>query len=94
VFRCVAEGRAENASELFPLVHTLFANMKVWINGTFHGVSKTWLPAYVQEFAYRLNRRAHNHSGQLWSFVLRRVVRGTWRTWNVRDAEMESRRAA
>lgn len=90
----LVEGRPENASELFPLVHTLFANMKVWINGTFHGVSKTWLPAYVQEFTYRLNRRAHIHAGGLWQFVLRRLVRGDWCAWSVRDAEMESRRAA
>ena len=65
------QGRPENASELFPLVHTLFANMKTWINGTLHGVSKTWLPAYVQAFAYRLNRRSQSHDGVLWQFLLR-----------------------
>jgi hypothetical protein len=72
----VRQGRPENASELFPLVHTLFANMKTWINGTFHGVSKTWLPAYVQEFAYRLNRRSQSHDGVLWQFLLRRMGEG------------------
>lgn len=90
----IVEGRPENASALFPLVHTLFANMKTWINGTFHGVSKTWLPAYVQEFTYRLNRRAQNHDGALWQFLLRRMVKGAWRSWAVRDGEMEPRRAA
>jgi transposase-like protein len=90
----IVEGRPENGSELFPLVHTLFANMKAWINGTFHGVSKTWLPAYVKEFAYRLNRRHRIHEGELWTFALRRLVRGSWRTWAARDAEMEPRRAA
>jgi hypothetical protein len=90
----IVEGRPENASELFPLVHTLFSNMKAWINGTFHGVSRTWLPAYVQEFQYRLNRRAHVDAGGLWRFVLRRAIRGTWRAWSVRHAEMEPRRAA
>jgi len=90
----LVEGRPENASELFPLVHTLFSNMKVWINGTFHGVSKTWLPAYVQEFVYRLNRRSHGKAGGLWAFVVRRLAQRTWRAWDTRDAEMEPRRAA
>lgn len=88
------EGRPENASELFPLVHTLFANMKVWINGTFHGVSKTWLPAYVQEFAYRLNRRAHIAAGDLWGFAIRRLVRGAWKPWALRHEAMADRRRA
>lgn len=88
------EGRPENGSVLFPLVHTLFSNMKVWISGTFHGVSKTWLPAYVKEFAYRLNRRFRIHEGDLWSFALRRLVRGTWRPWAVRNDEMAPRRPA
>lgn len=90
----LVEGRPENAAELFPLVHTLFANMKAWINGTFHGVSKTWLPKYVQEFTYRLNRRRRIHRGELWMFVLRRMMRGAWRSWAVRDEEMERRRTA
>jgi hypothetical protein len=72
----VRQGRPENASELFPLVHTLFANMKTWINGTLHGVNKTWLPAYVQAFAYRLNRRSQSHDGVLWQFLLRRMGEG------------------
>ena len=75
-------------------MHTLFADMKSWINSTFHGVSKTWLPAYVQEFTYRLNRRAKNHDGVLRQFLLRRMVKGAWRSWAVRDGEMEQRRAA
>ena len=90
----LVEGNAKNASEMFPLVHTLFANMKSWINGTFHGISKTWLPAYVQEFVYRLNRRGQAHEGALWQFVLRRMVNGNWRSWATRNAEMAPRRAA
>lgn len=88
------EGRPENGSEILPLVHTLFGNMKAWINGTFHGVSKTWLPAYVQEFAYRLNRRAHVVAGDLWGFALRRLVRSTWKPWATRHEAMADRRRA
>lgn len=88
------EGKPENASALFPLVHTLFANMKTWINGTFHGVGKTWLPAYVQEFTYRLNRRAQVGEGNLWSYVLRRLMRGGWIPWDERNKAVEPRRRA
>ena len=90
----VRQGRPENASELFPLVHTLFANMKTWINGTLHGVSKTWLPAYVQEFAYRLNRRSQSHDGVLWQFLLRCMVKGTWRAWAIRARRPPRRQGA
>jgi transposase-like protein len=90
----LVEGAPENTSELFPLVHTLFANLKAWIGDTFHGVSATWLPAYIAEFTYRFNRRAHTHSGSLWRFMLRRLVQGAWRPWGERHAEYEDRRAA
>jgi hypothetical protein len=74
----VVVGDPKRASELLPLVHTLFANLQVWIAGTFHGVSKKWLPRYVQEFNYRLNRRYLE--GTLWNYVLRRAVRKPWLT--------------
>jgi hypothetical protein len=69
-------GDPKRASEVLPLVHTLFANLQVWIAGTFHGVSKKWLPRYVQEFNYRLNRR--HHEGTLWDYVLRRAISQSW----------------
>lgn len=90
----IVEGRAENASELFPLVHTLFSNLKAWLNGTFHGVTRTWLPAYVAQFQYRFNRRSLTDGGSLWRYVLRRLVRGTWRAWSAHAADAAKRRAA
>ncbi len=45
------------ASEWLPLVHIMIGNMKTFINGTFHGVSSTYLQEYLDEFCYRFNRR-------------------------------------
>lgn len=90
----LVEGKPENAGELFPLVHTVFANLKAWVNGTFHGVSAIWLPAYIAEYTYRFNRRTYTHDGDLWRFLLRRLTRGAWRPWAERNADYETRRAA
>ena len=40
-----------------PLVSTVTANLKTWLDGTFHGVSKPHLQAYLDEFTFRFNRR-------------------------------------
>lgn len=39
------------------LVSTVTANLKAWLDGTFHGVGKQHLQAYVNEFMFRFNRR-------------------------------------
>ena len=57
-------------------------------------VSSTWLQAYIAEFNYRFNRRATTHSGGLWRFMLRRLMRGAWSPWTDRTAAFEARRAA
>ena len=50
--------------------------MKVWLNGTYHGVSIKHLARYLREWSYRFNRRGK--IGQLDGFLLRRTVnRGT-----------------
>jgi hypothetical protein len=48
---------AAKASEWLPLVHIMIGNMKKFINGTFHGVSSSYLQEYLDEFCYRFNRR-------------------------------------
>ena len=40
-----------------PLIHLAFGNLKTWINGTHHGVSPQHLPAYLNEYTFRFNRR-------------------------------------
>ena len=55
-----------------PHVHLLFSNLKTWLAGTFHGVSHKYLPRYLAEFSYRLNRRGG--SNKLFAWVIRRLT--------------------
>jgi transposase-like protein len=56
--RSETQGPALRAKELLPWIHTIFSNLKTWLRGTFHGVSKKHLNSYLQEFVYRFNRRS------------------------------------
>src|SRR6266550_1154920 len=53
----VVQGEAANAGAFFPIIHTLFSNIKAWLVGTHHGVSAKHLPRYLREWSYRFNRR-------------------------------------
>ena len=39
-------------------IHRVFSNLKTWLIGTHHGVSKQHLQAYLNEYVFRFNRRA------------------------------------
>lgn len=58
------------AGEHLPFVHLVFSNLKAWLNGTFHGVSKKHLARYLAEWSYRFNRR----HGDVAAWVLRRMA--------------------
>ncbi len=60
------------STEILPWVHLLFANLKAWIRGTFHGISKKHMQRYLDEFVYRFNRRWRE--GELFGFVLARSL--------------------
>jgi len=46
------------AEEYLPIIHLVFSNLKAWLQGTHHGaVSPQHLPAYLNEFTFRFNRR-------------------------------------
>lgn len=64
----IASGEA--AGEHLPLVHITFSNLKAWLNGTFHGVSKKHLHRHLREWNYRFNRR----NGSVADFVLSRMA--------------------
>lgn len=51
------EGSAERAAVILPHVHRVFSNLKAWLIGTHHGVSRKHLSAYLNEFEFRFNRR-------------------------------------
>lgn len=40
-----------------PHIHRVFSNLKTWLLGTHHGVSKQHLQAYLNEYIFRFNRR-------------------------------------
>jgi transposase-like protein len=67
----VIQGAGPEAAEFFPIIHTVFSNIKAWLVGTHHGVSAKHLPRYLREWAYRFNRRNH-HEG-LPAFLIRRA---------------------
>lgn len=68
----VVLGNPKNAGEVLPLVHLQFNNLKSWLRGTFHGVSPKHLPAYLNEWSYRFNRRFL--ISDLFKYVLKRVT--------------------
>ena len=68
----VGRGSGVNAGVNMPIVHRLFSNVKVWLNGTYHGVSIKHLPRYLREWSYRFNRRGR--IDELDHFLLRRAV--------------------
>lgn len=47
----------EEVGKWLPLVHIVIGNLKKFLNGTFHGVSGSYLQEYLDEFCYRFNRR-------------------------------------
>jgi len=50
-------GDPQVAEEHLPIVHLVFANLKTWLSGIHHGVSRQHLQAYLNEFTFRFNRR-------------------------------------
>jgi transposase-like protein len=38
-------------------IHRAFENLKTWLNGNHHGVDPKYLQSYLNEFAFRFNRR-------------------------------------
>lgn len=68
----IVQGIGLNAGVNMPVVHKLFSNVKVWLNGTYHGVSIKHLPRYLREWSYRFNRRGRIDS--LDHYLLRRAI--------------------
>jgi transposase-like protein len=53
----VMSGNPDMADAYLPLVHLVFGNLKSWLRGCHHGVSPQHLQAYLNEYAFRFNRR-------------------------------------
>jgi len=51
------QGGPEGAEKYLPRIHRAFGNLKTWLLGTHHGIGKKHMQAYLNEFAFRFNRR-------------------------------------
>ncbi len=50
-------GDRDKMDSCLPMVSRVTANLKRWLDGTFHGVRRKHLQAYLDEYMFRFNRR-------------------------------------
>lgn len=50
------------AHVILPWVHRVFANLKTWALGVYHGLRPHHLQSYLDEFVFRFNRRSTPHA--------------------------------
>jgi transposase-like protein len=63
------------ATQLLPRVHRVAALLKRWVMGIHQGsVSKLRLPGYLNEFAFRFNRRASPERGMVFYRLVQQAV--------------------
>jgi transposase-like protein len=72
----VLEGKGKQAAiALLPRVHRAVSLLKRWLLGIHQGrVSKKHLDYYLDEFAFRFNRRSSGHRGMLFYRLLQQAV--------------------
>jgi hypothetical protein len=51
------------AHVVLPWVHRIFANLRAWALGVYHGLRRPHLQSYLDEFVFRFNRRRTRHAG-------------------------------
>lgn len=68
-------GSSQEAHELLPHVHMVDSLVKRWINGTHQGkVSRKHLAFYLDEFAFRFNRKLSTYRGKLFFRLIEQAV--------------------
>ena len=71
----VVSGSGQEAHELLPHVHMVDSLVKRWINGTHQGrVSVKHLSYYLDEFAFRFNRKLSTYRGKLFYRLIQQSV--------------------
>ena len=64
-----------DAALRLPAIHLVFGLAKRWLLGTHHGaVSKKHLPAYLDEFVFRFNRRTAKTLSHRFARVIQQAV--------------------
>lgn len=65
----------KEAHELLPHVHLVDSLVKRWINGTHQGsISPKYLSYYLDEFAFRFNRKLSKYRGKLFYRLMQQAV--------------------
>jgi transposase-like protein len=71
----IISGSGQMAHELLPHVHMVDSLVKRWINGTHQGkVSVKHLSYYLDEFAFRFNRKLSTYRGKLFYRLIQQSV--------------------
>ena len=71
----IISGSGQEAHELLPHVHMIDSLVKRWINGTHQGkVSSKHLSYYLDEFAFRFNRKLSTYRGKLFYRLIQQSV--------------------
>ena len=64
-----------DAALRLPAIHLVFSLAKRWLLGTHHGaVSKKHLPAYLDEYVFRFNRRTAKRVSHLFARLIEQAV--------------------
>ena len=68
-------GSGKQSHELLPHVHMVDSLLKRWINGTHQGnVSPKHLSFYLDEYAFRFNRKLSTYRGKLFYRLIQQSV--------------------
>ena len=71
----IISGSGKQAHELLPHVHIVDSLVKRWINGTHQGkISPKYLEYYLDEFAFRFNRKMSTYRGKLFYRLMQQAV--------------------
>jgi transposase-like protein len=71
----VVQGSGKDAHRRLPRVHRVASLLKRWLLGTHHGrVERKYLPYYLEEFAFRFNRRTSRSRGLLFYRLAQQAV--------------------
>lgn len=69
------QGDPERARKFFPHVHLVASLLKRWLVATHQGrVRKEHLQAYLDEYAFRFNRRRSRHVGKIFHRLMEQLV--------------------
>jgi len=72
-----------DAALRLPAIHLVFGLAKRWLLGTHHGaVSAKHLPAYLDEFTFRFNRRSAKNLSHRFARVIQQAVRTSPTTYH------------